>query len=337
MDKLIDFGTAFMTKRGVPEERARYVAQVVVEAEAFRQTTHGLAQFSVINDSLAEKVDPDREPRVVSRRGATALIDGDRCIGNLAMKAAKDLATEMARANGIGFVGVRNTQWIGALGTHLISTARKGLVCQAWAQTNTCKDCAPFGGIDARFSTNPIALAFPTDGDPVVADFSTATMSMGGAHALIRAGEKTDVPRFLDNEGNPTDDPKVIEDEGSLMFMGCEVDGHKGYALSLFNEALTVLSGGSANNPEAASYQSFALMALDPEAFCGREYYEKEMQRFLAHVRTSRSRSGTSSIRLPGERGFAALADCRANGVPLDDAKMARLREIAEANGVDPV
>jgi LDH2 family malate/lactate/ureidoglycolate dehydrogenase len=219
---------------------------------------------------------------------------------------------------------------------HLVPIAEKGLLCQVWAQNSTCRDAAPLGGIDARFSTNPIALAFPADGQPVVADFSTTTMSMAGAHALSEEGRTTPVPRFLDKGGNPSCDPAVMDDDGTLMFMGCEVDGHKGYALSLFNEALTAMAGGSANNPAATPRQSFALQVLDPAAFGGAAHYAQEMRRFVAHLRSARLRPGCKAIRLPGERGFAALAECRLHGVPLDDRKVALLRKLAAENGIAP-
>jgi L-lactate dehydrogenase len=337
METLTGFGVAFMTKRGMPEANAAYVSRIITETEAFRQSTHGIVQYKVIHNSLGKSIDPDAEPKVVRETDASVLLDSDRCLGNLAMKLARELAVKRARATGVGFVAVRNSQWVGALGMHLAAIAREGLLAQSWAQSNTCKDCAPIGGIDARFSTNPVALAFPTDGDPVLADFSTATMSMGGAGELIAKGERTTVPRFLDDAGRPTDDPSVIKRDGTVMFAGCETDGHKGYALSLFNEALTVLAGGSANNPELESHQTFALMVLDPDAFAGSEYYLREMKRYMEYLRSSRKREGFEAVRLPGERGFAALADCEANGVPLDEGKLKMLREIAEANGVQGV
>lgn len=337
MDELVKFGVAFMTKRGVPADHASYVATIIVETEAFRQSTHGLAQYQVINTKLGTVIDPRAEPKIVRDLGATALLDGESCLGNLAMKYAKEQVVEKAHAYGIGFVAVRNTEWVGAVGMHLISIAQKGLLAQAWAQSSAFEDCAPYGGIDPCFSTNPIAVAFPTEKIPVVADFSTATMSTGATRALIQKGEKTSTPRFLDSSGNPSDDPCVIDDGGTLMFVGCEVEGYKGYALSLFNEALTVLAGGSANDPKATPHQSFALMVLDPAAFAGSEYYLEEMKRFLEHVKSSRLRPGFDEIRIPGERGFAELEDCQANGIPLDDNKLQMLSKIADENGIKPI
>jgi LDH2 family malate/lactate/ureidoglycolate dehydrogenase len=78
-------------------------------------------------------------------------------------------------------------------------------------------------------------------------------------------------------------------------------------------------------------------MALDPAAFAGSEYFLKEMRRFLEHLKSSRLRPGFDRIRLPGERGFAALEDCRLHGIPLTDDKLHMLRKIAQDNGIQPV
>lgn len=336
IDTLIDFGVAFMTRRGVPREAALCAARVAVESEAFRQSTHGLAQYAAIHRDLGKTIDATAEPTVARRHGATAVIDGSRCLSALTVRLARATAVELARAHGTGFVTSPACAWVGALGMHLVPIAEQGLLCQAWAQNSTCRDAAPLGGSDARFSTNPIALAFPAEGHPVVADFSTTTMSMAGAHALSEEGRKTSVPRFLDRRGNPSCDPAVMDDDGTLMFMGCEVDGHKGYALSLFNEALTAMAGGSANNPAATPQQFLALLVLDPEAFGGAAHYAREMRRFLAHVRSARLRPGGGTMRLPGERGFAALAQCRLQGVPLNDGKVALLRRLAAENDLAP-
>lgn len=336
MQKLMDFGTAYLKKCGVPEDRARYLSESIVEAEAFRLSTHGLVQFAQIDANLGDTLDPALEPKVETDFGAIAVIDGKDCFGNLVVKAAKELAVKKARQYGVGFVSARNTNWIGGLGIHLYSLAEEGFMAQILAQSAACKDCAPFGGYEPRFSTNPIALAFPTDRDPVIGDFSTATMSLGSAKSLIARGAKADMERFLDKEGNATDDPSVMNDGGTLMFMGGDMDGHKGFALSLWIEALTVLAGGSANNPEHPNLQSFTLMVLDPEAFAGKEYYRKEMKRFIAHVKSSRTRKGVEAIRLPGEAGMARLADCREKGIPLDQGKLDMLAGLAESKGLEP-
>jgi LDH2 family malate/lactate/ureidoglycolate dehydrogenase len=262
------------------------------------------------------------------------VIEGHNGIGQIALHRAVQFALENVQKYGTVTVAGRNVSWLGALGIYLIPLAERGFLAQLWAQTANCRDCAPWGGIDARFSTNPVALAFPTGGDPVIADFSTAAMSVGKASQLQRAGRKAPERVFLDKQGRLTDDPNVMRDGGTMLFLGGEHFGYKGYALSLWCEAMTALAGGHCNNPDSPQRQSFCLTAVMPEAFAGRGHYDEEMRRFIAHVRSSRLREGFDAIRLPGERGYRALREARQRGVPVDDARLAQLQSLAGKLGV---
>jgi len=328
-DALVDFAVGFFTRKGVAETNARYMAEIAVSTEAFGEHTHGLVILPHLDGLIGGQVDPRAEPRVVREAGAAALVEAEGTFGQLAMRLASDLARRKAREQGVALVAVRNATWLGALGVYLIPLAEQGFLAQIWAQTSTCKDCAPVGGIDPTFSTNPIALAFPGDRHPVVADFSTASVSMGKAMQLIRERRKAPARVFLDKQGFPSDDPHVMQDGGSILFMGGEVTGHKGYALSLWCEVMAVLAGGSANNPDVPTRQNFGLLVADRQAFAGAEYYDREMKRFLARVRSSRPRPGVEAIRLPGERGFRSLHDAREKGVPVEDHVLARLHDLA--------
>jgi uncharacterized oxidoreductase len=77
-----------------------------------------------------------------------------------------------------------------------------------------------------------------------------------------------------------------------------------------------------------------SLIVLDPRKFAGAAYYGKEMARFIAHVKRSRVRPGFDAVRLPGERGLAALAAARKKGVPVDKAKLRMLEALAAKNGL---
>ena len=336
-ERLVEFGVRLLTGKGVPKDNARFIAEVIVQTEAFGITTHGLAQFGHLNRAIGTDIAPTAEPVIVNERPASALIDGNGACGQLAVRLAREIGEKKARECGVAMVGVRDSFWIGALGIYLLPLAKNGLFAQLWAQTSTCKDCAPVGGIDAKFSTNPVAIAFPTDADPVLADFSTASVSMGKVGRMVRLGQRAEEPIFMDADGTLTDDPTVVRKGGSILFVGGRLLGHKGYALSLWCEALTAMAGGSANNPEAPSRQSFNLTVTDPEAFAGREYYDGEIARFVAHVKASRCLPGVEAVRLPGERGFQSLHNAEAEGVPVEDVMFETLQKIAEEHGLTDV
>jgi len=333
-DTLAEFCSSVFAARGLAAGDAAYVGEMITRTEAFGITTHGLRVMLAVAGRVGEGIDPAAEAKVVAETASTATLDAEGVLGQLAMRRATQLAVAKARDAGVAMVGVRNTSWIGAIAPFLIDVADAGLLAMATVQTSSCKDCAPFGGIDARFSTNPIGLALPTGCEPVVADFSTASYSMGRIATLKRAGEKAPEPIFLDSAGSLSDDPNVMDAGGTVLFAGGRNFGHKGYALSLWCEALTALAGGSANNPDVTGGQSFTLTVIDPDAFAGSEQYLAEMKRFCAHVLSSRPLPGAAPVRLPGARGFSALRQAKAEGVPVTDDVLARIRDLGEANGV---
>jgi len=332
--QLVRFAEEFLVAKGVPAKGARAIAETVVTTEAFGITTHGLSFLPYADGAIPGVLDPKAEPTVAADRGATAVIEGGRCFAQLAMQLAADIAVRKAAAFGIAMVSVRNTGWLAALGVQLLPIAERGMLAQLWAQTNTCKDCAPVGGIDARFSTNPVALAIPTDGEPIVADFSTAAVSMGKTSAMAGRGEKAPERIFMDLDGTLTDDPRVVKEGGTILFTGGEHFGHKGYGLSLWCEALTAAGGGECNNPQSRTQQNFTLQVVDPASLGGRDAYLAEIARFVRHVQSSRPRPGVAAVRLPGERGLAALRQARSDGVSVSDAMLAKLDELAAKTGI---
>lgn len=337
LEDLEAFGRRVLAARGVPVEEAEYIARIAATAEAMGITTHGLVQLTSLDRAIGKDVDPARPPRVARDTGCTALIDGEGVIGQVAMHRAVRLGSAKAKEHGMAFIAVGNTSWIAAIGVYLIELAEAGLLAQAWCQSSQCQDCAPSGGLDARVSTNPIALAIPVKGgDPVLADFSTAAVSMGRTSRLAAAGRRAAHPYFMDSAGNATDDPTVMVDangqrrDGSILFWGGLSEGHKGYAMSLWCEAMAALAGGSTNNPDAPSRQSFSLMVIDPEAFAGGNHFGRQMEHLAAWLKSSRPHPAFDGVRLPGGRGFAALRQARNDGVILSRKLAAQLDAMAQ-------
>ncbi len=334
-ERLTDFGIQLLVRKGVPEDKAAYLAATAVATEAFGIHTHGVVLFAYWDKKIGDEINPAAEAEVVKQTPATALIEGHRGFGALAIKLAREIAIEKAKAQGVAMVAVRNTSWLGALGPHILPIAQAGLLAQLWAQTSDCEDCAPWGGIDGKFSTNPIALAFPTGARPVLSDFSASAISMGRAKAMARAGARAPENLFLDSDGNPTADPGVVKDGGTILFMGGERFGYRGYALALWVEALTAMAGGSARTPEQHCAQAFNLTVIAPDAFGGSDGYVGEIERFLGYMRDSRLRPGFDAMVLPGERAQRAAEEAETRGVHVERALVERLNELAERNGME--
>ncbi len=332
-DKLIKFGIDFLIEKGVPEENAKKVTEIVVETESMGIHTHGIKLFPYFDSVIPKELNPKAEPEIVREKASISLIDSNSGFSQIAMVKAKEIAKRKAKETGISMVGIKNSLWMGAVGPYLVSLAREGFFAHLWAQTSTCTDCAPFGGIEGKFSTNPIGLAFPTDtsgNSPIFADFSTASMSVGKMNTMIRENQKAPEYAFLDKDGNPTNDPNVVPNGGTLLFFGGLNYGYKGYALSLWIEALTAMVGGSANNPESPTRQTIILLVIDPEAFEGKQYYYQEIERFLKHVKMSKLRPGFKEIRFPGERALKEQDKSLNEGIAVDVEVLHSIRELSK-------
>src|SRR4029079_18397647 len=68
----------------------------------------------------------------------------------------------------------------------------------------------PWGGIDGRLGTNPIAFGFPTLSDPIVADFATSVIPEGRIRTARNAGAQLPEGAVLDADGRPTRDPAAF-------------------------------------------------------------------------------------------------------------------------------
>jgi len=333
-EALVSFGVRLLTDKGVGQAEACAVSEIAVKTQAMGIHTHGLAVFPYFAQNIPQRIDPAAKPRVVKEAGAGALLDGGFGFAQLAMSLAAEVAVTKASKQGLALVTVSKCSWLGALGPYLHSLAQQGYMAQLWAQTSTCKDAAPHGGMEAKLSTNPMALALPTRADPIVSDFSTTTVSMGQVKRMAQKGERAPEPIFLDSGGNLSTDPNVALQGGSVLLVGGAHYGYKGYGLSLWAEGIAALAGGECNNPDTRISQSFGLLVIDPGAFAGQEHFFGEIERFKAHVLASPPRPGFPAVRLPGERLSRSLRESGQEGIPVEEGLLATLNALAREHGI---
>lgn len=177
-------------------------------------------------------------------------------------------------------------------------------------------------------------LAIPTRGDPVLSDFSTTTISMGKLKRMAQKGEQAPEPIFLDTRGSLSRDPRVALEGGSVLLVGGPHYGYKGYALSLWAEAIAALAGGECNNPDTRISQSVGLLVIDPRAFGGQDHFYGQIERLKEHVRASRPRTGFAAVRLPGERLGRSLRESADGGIPVEEALLETLNALAAEHGL---
>jgi len=219
--------------------------------------------------------------------------------------------------------------------------ARAGLIAQIFVNAGHHGVwVAPFGGIDGKLSTNPIAFACPRrDADPIMLDMTTSMAAMGKVFVAANRGDRLPADWIIDGAGRPTTDPADIlgESGGAVLPLGGSV-GYKGYGLSLLVELLGgALSGqGCAAGERAVVSNGVLITAYRIDLFTDADAFYDEVESLIRHVRSSRLAAGFDRILLPGEIEFATEKRRREQGIAIDDTTWSGICAEAGRLGLDP-
>ena len=255
----------------------------------------------------------DSSTQLLRKRPAFAIIDASAVAPQIAMQTAVQEAVARAQQFGIGTVGVHHAGWVGAW--HLLVDALEaGCPAMITGQSAGCSDCAPIGGLDPLFSTNPIAFAYGSREEGMIADFNTAAISMGKTNQLIEPTSR--LQTLVSRERRQLPPTRAMKRGGSLAFTGGRHGGHRGCALSLWTEAMAVWSGGQAHGGPENPGQNLVVTAYGANL---PHVQSSEIARLHKLVRANRREDEAVPIRIPGERALRQLQQAEAEGIELSD------------------
>jgi L-lactate dehydrogenase len=335
---LTGFAQALLTRSGLARERADAVAEVLIEGDLLGHDTHGLALLApYLNEIERGAMTTAGEPEVLNDRPAALLWDGRRLPGPWLTQRAVDIALDRARAVGTATVVIRRSHHIACLAAYLRRATEQGMVLLVACSDPNAASVAPFGGTRAVFTPDPLAIGFPTAGDPVLVDVSASITTNGMSNRLRAEARRFAHPWLMDAGGRPTDDPAVLvaEPPGTILPLGGLDAGHKGYGLALLNEALTGgLAGHGRADPKEGWGATVFVQAFDPDAFGGSDAFLRQAECIAAQCRDNPPRPGVDKVRLPGERALARRREQLAGGVRLHPAILPALEPWAQRLGV---
>ncbi|PWK66419.1 Ldh family oxidoreductase [Aminobacter sp. AP02] len=334
---LTDFAFALFKAAGLEPDKARTVAEILVEADMMGHTTHGLALAPWYLESIRNGVmTRSGAPKVVSDRGACVTWDGLRLPGAWLTVSAMDLAVERAATYGTVTVAIGNSHHIGCLAAYLTRATDRGFVALLASSSPSGASVAPFGGTQGVFTPNPIAAGIPTGGDPILIDVSASITTNNMSSRLIGEGRTFEHQWLLDRNGNPTNDPKVLNDGGTILPAGGLDHGQKGYALAILVEALTQgLAGFGRVDGPAGTNAAVYLQVIDPTAFAGDAAFVRQTGWLADACRKNPPRPGVERVRLPGESSIWRKQQALADGLALHEGVFDKLKTEAERLGVE--
>ena len=326
IERLTDVTARALRRAGASKAMAQATAKALVAAEAEGLGGHGLSRVALYCQHLREgRASGKAKPKIIKRKGATALIDADGGLAFPACELAVKEAITRAKKSGVSFIGVTNSHHMGALAYHLAPIAQAGMA--GIALTNSPSAINAWGGKRAFYGTNPVAAIFPRkDAEPVVIDLSLTEVTRGKIMVYAKEGKAIPLGWAVDKDGNPTTDPKAAL-TGSLNAIG----GVKGAALALMVEVLCAGLTGAAFSFENDSYFEagnkprigHAILAIDPGALAGSEAYFVRLEAMIAAMLHD------EGVRLPGARRQKLVVAARTQGVEVADTQMAELLWLA--------
>ncbi len=332
------FASALLESAGMPRDRARTMADVMVEGDLLGHDTHGLDQLpgylEQIRDGLMAT---SGDPRVVNDLGSALTWDGGRLPGHWLVKQAIAEARHRILAHPVVTIVIGHGHHIGCLQAYLKPVTDAGLVVLLMCSDPAAAGVAPHGGVASRITPNPLAAGFPTGGDPILIDISSSTTTNAMNKRLAAKGERLPGPWLVTADGRATDDPRVLSAEppGAMLPLGGIELGHKGFALALIVEALTSgLAGHGRSEKPAAWTASIFLQLIDPEAFGGVDAFTREMQHLVQLCHTAPVAPGNPPVRLPGEGALARRRRQIRDGVELHEGILPALAPWAERSRV---
>jgi LDH2 family malate/lactate/ureidoglycolate dehydrogenase len=322
---------------GLADADATTVAAAMLEADLTGSDAHGVFRLPGYVRSLKRgQFNPRANIRVVERGPATALVDGDNGMGHLVMTTAANVAVELARASGIGWVGSRRSNHAGAGAVYAAIPLQHRMI-GIYAAGSSVNHMAPWGSAEPLLGTNPIAVAIPTHTEaPVVLDIATSIASNGAIRTYELEGKPLPEGWVINRaDGTSITDPTKLN-EGFFAPMG----GYKGSGLSLILGLLAgPLNGASFGRDvrdfaappgkDNASAGQFVI-ALDVARFVPFEMFTAEVDRHVRELSSSKRLPGVDEIRIPGQGRLARKTDRQKNGVPLSETLIKQLDELAE-------
>ena len=190
-DALIDYAQALLQKAGLPAAKADVVGRTLVEGDLLGHDTHGLNLLAgYVKDIESGSMTADGEPTVLSDRPAAVLWDGNRLPGPWLMEQGFNLLLPRARSLGTSTLVIRRSHHIACLAVYMLRALQEDMLMMLACSDPNAASVAPFGGTQAVFTPNPLALGFPLSEGGVMVDISASITTNGMSNRKRAAGEK---------------------------------------------------------------------------------------------------------------------------------------------------
>jgi ureidoglycolate dehydrogenase (NAD+) len=331
--ELTQLGIRAFKGLGLSDKDAADVCRILVMADLFGLSTHGLSRVESYGERLlVNGINP--RPNITVERVAPALVrvDGDNGVGPVVGMRSLEAAMAVAAEYGVGIALARGSNHFGPISPYSLIAAQAGFASMIGSNATTT--IAPWGGSDARLGNSPLGFGVPNPGgQPFLLDMAMSVV----ARAKIRNAFKRDQPIpdnwATDKKGVPTTSAKEALD-GFLQPIG----GHKGYGLALLVDMFAGLLSGAAylthvkswvDAPEEPQNLGHFFVLFDTKVLGSPQWLTERMTDFASILHDSPATNAAQPVIVPGEIELKKMAEQRETGIHIDAATLALLRHHA--------
>ncbi|MGI1657742.1 MAG: Ldh family oxidoreductase [Desulfitobacterium sp.] len=321
---------------GVSAADAKIVTSILVDTSLEGIDTHGISRLPVYLECLINgRINP--KPNIQETINvAVAHVDGDNGLGQLVAFHSMNIAIDLARSYGIGFVTAKNSNHFGAASSYCKLATEQQMIGQAY--TNSPSGIPPWGGRSPYFGTNPISYGFPNADYPVIIDMSTSIVARG--NIILAAKDDKAIPEgwAIDKDGKATTNAKAAL-EGAVLPIG----GAKGYTLALAAEVMSGIISGSAYGSHVGWIYDegrdpvnvgHGFLAIDIAKLMTVEEFGQRMGNMIREIKEIPRTEGIKEIRIPGEKRQSNAKQRQQNGIPIAYGLLKELNALAERLGI---
>ncbi len=348
--KLRSFTQSVFKKMGCSEEHAQQATDVLIKADLRGIDSHGVARLTgYVRLWEKKRINATPNIRVIHETASTATIDGDAGLGLVVAPFAMRVAIEKAEKYGSGWVSVKNSNHFGIAGYHALMAVEKDMI--GYALTNASPLVAPTFSSERMLGTNPICYGFPAGKyPPVIVDMATSTAANGKLEIAQREGKNLPEGWVQDKDGRTAIHPTDLKNGGSLLPLGSDREhgSHKGFGLSATVDILSAVLSGASYGPWAPPFVAFLdplpnqpgeglghfLGAMRVDGFRPIEDFKSNMDNWIERFKNAKPIDENQKVIIPGEPELEAEQERKISGIPIIDAVVQDLNEVADKLGI---
>jgi LDH2 family malate/lactate/ureidoglycolate dehydrogenase len=333
-DTLTRSASAIFEAAGTPSDIAALMASSLVGANLAGHDSHGVIHIPTYVEAIKNGgIVPDARPEVIGEGGGIVQLDGGWGFGQYTAHVCMDLAIRKAKQSQIALATVIRVGHIGRVGQWVEQAAQAGVIGMAGVSFGNGPFAAtPYGGAGKVLSTNPLAIGMPLPGgSPFISDFATTAVAEGKLRVAKAKGAPVPDGWIVDAEGRPTNDVDEFYDRGGMLQM---FGGHKGYALSLAVELLSIaLTGADTAVGENGRYNGGFFIAIDPTATRPLDAFTAAAGAICDRAANVPPAPGSSGVLIPGQPEDRNRQQRREDGIELAESTWEAIQATAREVG----